>query len=171
VINPARRLRLVILDACRENPFERTMKRSIATRAIGRGLAQVEPPTGDTLIAFAAKAGSTAADGNETNSLFTTALVNHLATPGLDVRLALGLVRDEVMARTNHKQETGSLVLRQVGGYRAGEIAVHRFLSSPHVTPRGGGPNGIGLRGAADWRGQRITHSTRCRVDQLVLDD
>jgi len=56
-IEPTRRLRLVILDACRDNPFLKTMKRTIASRSIGRGLAKVEPAISDTLIAFAAKAG------------------------------------------------------------------------------------------------------------------
>jgi hypothetical protein len=105
MIAPARRLRLVILDACRDNPFLKTMKRTLADRAIGRGLARVEPTTPDTLIAFAAKAGSTAIDGEGTNSPFTSALLAHLAAPGLDVRLALGLVRDEVLAKTRRKQE------------------------------------------------------------------
>src|SRR5688572_27023035 len=43
VIDPAKRLRLVILDACRDNPFAKTMKRTIATRSVSRGLAKVEP--------------------------------------------------------------------------------------------------------------------------------
>src|SRR6478609_6988669 len=55
VIEPAKQLRLVILDACRDNPFGKTMKRTIASRAIGRGLAKVEPTSPNTLIAFAAK--------------------------------------------------------------------------------------------------------------------
>ena len=98
-IEPARRLRLVILDACRDNPFAKTMKRSIATRSVGRGLAKVEPTASDTLVAFAAKAGSVATDGDGADSPFTTALVKHLTTPGLDLRLALGKVRDDVLTR------------------------------------------------------------------------
>jgi len=105
VIEPARRLRLVILDACRENPFVKTMKRTITKRAIGRGLASVEPTLSDTLIAFAAKAGSTAEEGNGLHSPFTTALLRHLVTPGLDVRLAFGKVRDDVMRETSYRQE------------------------------------------------------------------
>lgn len=105
VLEPAKRLRLVILDACRDNPFARTMKRTIASRSVGRGLAKIEPMTSDTLIAFAAKAGSTAADGEGSHSPFTTALLNHLASPGLDLRLALGRVRDEVLASTGRNQE------------------------------------------------------------------
>src|ERR1700742_791446 len=55
VIEPARQLRLIILDACRDNPFAKTMKHAVASRAIDRGLAKVEPMSPNTLIAFAAK--------------------------------------------------------------------------------------------------------------------
>jgi hypothetical protein len=54
-IEPAKQLRLVILDACRDNPFAKTMKRTIGSRAIGRGLAKVEPSSPNAMIAFAAK--------------------------------------------------------------------------------------------------------------------
>ncbi len=104
LIEPAKRLRLIILDACRDNPFTRSMRRSVGKRSIGRGLAQVEP-TSDTLIGFAAKAGSTAEDGQGSNSPYTSALLKHLTTPGLDVQLALRRVRDEVLKSTNGKQE------------------------------------------------------------------
>src|ERR1700681_1264660 len=104
-IEPARQLRLIILDACRENPFSQSMKRTLATRGISRGLARVDPMTPNTLIAFAAKAGSTADDGNGKHSPFTTSILNHLTTPGLDLRKAFGIIRDEVMAATNNKQE------------------------------------------------------------------
>ena len=63
-IEPAKRLRLVILDACRDNPFAKSMKRTIASRAIGQGLAKIEPTSPNMLIAYSAKAGSTAADGD-----------------------------------------------------------------------------------------------------------
>jgi uncharacterized caspase-like protein len=104
-IEPARQLRLVILDACRDNPFARIMKRSIASRAIGRGLAKIEPTSPNTLIAYSAKAGSTALDGDDKNSPFTMALAKHLTTPGLDVRRAFGFVRDDVLKTTSNKQE------------------------------------------------------------------
>jgi uncharacterized caspase-like protein len=117
VIEPVKRLRLVILDACRDNPFARNMKRTIASRAIGRGLARVEPITSDTLIAFAAKAGSTAADGKGQHSPFTSALIKHIATPGLDLRIAFGRVRDEVLKTTDNKQEP--FVYGSLGGANA----------------------------------------------------
>src|SRR5260221_9503075 len=104
-IEPAKQLRLVILDACRDNPFAKNMKRTVASRAIGQGLAKIEPTSPNVLIAYSAKAGSTAADGDGTNSPFTTALAHHLTTPGLDVRRAFGFVRDEVLKTTNNRQE------------------------------------------------------------------
>jgi formylglycine-generating enzyme required for sulfatase activity len=102
-IEPARRLRLVILDACRNNPFIGSMQRG--TRSVGRGLVRVDPPAADTLVAFAAKEGTVADDGLGKHSPFTAALLKHLTTPGLDIRLALGEVRDEVRAATQRKQE------------------------------------------------------------------
>ena len=104
-IEPAKRLRLVILDACRDNPFSKNMKRTVASRAIGQGLAKIEPTSPNMLIAYSAKAGSTAADGDGKNSPFTTALAKHLTTPGLDVRRAFGFVRDDVLKNTGNRQE------------------------------------------------------------------
>ncbi|HET9817096.1 MAG TPA: caspase family protein, partial [Xanthobacteraceae bacterium] len=104
-VEPAKKLRLVILDACRDNPFAKTMKRTVATRAIGQGLAKIEPNSPNLLIAYSAKAGSTAADGDGKNSPFTSALSRHITTPGLDVRRAFGYVRDDVLKTTNNRQE------------------------------------------------------------------
>ena len=74
-LEPARRFRLVILDACRDNPFARRCSARSATRAVTNGLAKIEPTSTDTLIAYAAKAGSTAEDGTGDHSPFTTALL------------------------------------------------------------------------------------------------
>ncbi len=104
-LDGARRLKLVILDACRDNPFATSMKRTVASRAIGRGLAKVEPSMSDTLIAFAARAGAVASDGDGQNSPFAAALVRNIAEPGLDLRIAFGRVRDEVLKATNNRQE------------------------------------------------------------------
>ncbi|WP_167767495.1 caspase family protein [Bradyrhizobium frederickii] len=104
-VEPAKQLRLIILDACRDNPFAKSMKRTLASRAIGRGLAKVEPTSPNTMIAFAAKAGSTASDGDSRNSPFAAALVEHLPKPGLDLRKAFGFVRDDVLKGTGYKQE------------------------------------------------------------------
>ena len=104
-VEPAKQLRLIILDACRDNPFISRMERSLAVRALTGGLAPVEPNHGNTLIAYAAKGGSVSYDGDGPNSPFTTALVKHITEPGLDIRIALGRVRDEVLKMTANKQE------------------------------------------------------------------
>jgi uncharacterized caspase-like protein len=106
-VDSAKQLRLVILDACRDNPFVTTMKRqrTASLRGMSGGLGKVEPTSSGTLIAYAAKAGSTADDGLGEHSPFTVALLKHLTQPGLDIRLALGRVRDEVMKITNQRQE------------------------------------------------------------------
>jgi hypothetical protein len=117
----AKRLRLVMLDACRDNPFVGTMRRErkMATRAVTAGLGKVEPTSTDTLIAYAAKAGSTADDGDGQHSPFTTAVLKNLTIPGLDVRLAFGRVRDEVLKITANRQEP--FVYGSLGG---GNIAL-----------------------------------------------
>jgi uncharacterized caspase-like protein len=103
----AKKLRVVILDACRDNPYAGKMRREsrAALRAVSSGLGKVEPSSTDTLIAYAAKAGSTAEDGERDHSPFTAALLKHLTVPGLDLRLAFGRVKDEVMKATNNRQE------------------------------------------------------------------
>jgi uncharacterized caspase-like protein len=104
-LDSVKRLKLIILDACRDNPFATTMKRSVASRSVGRGLGKIEPAMSDTLIAFAAKAGAVASDGDGQNSPFATALVKYIAEPGLDLRLAFGRVRDDVLKNTSNRQE------------------------------------------------------------------
>jgi len=131
-IEPAKKLRLVILDACRDNPFARTMKRTVASRAIGQGLAKVEPTSPNVLIAYSAKAGSTAADGDGQNSPFTAALSHHLTKPGLDVRRAFGFVRDEVLKTTNNRQEP--FVYGSLGGEDVPLVPAPRPAAAP-ATP------------------------------------
>ena len=97
-------MRLVILDACRENPFATSMTKTSATRSIGRGLAQVEPETG-TLVAYSAKAGQVALDGDGENSPYVIALTNRIRSPGLEIGKLFRLVRDDVLAETGKAQE------------------------------------------------------------------
>jgi tetratricopeptide (TPR) repeat protein len=103
-VEAARKLRLVILDACRDNPFARQMRRTVASRSIGRGLGRVEPE-GGTLVAYSAKHGEVALDGEGTNSPFVMALVKRLPTPGMEINKLFRVVRDDVMAATERKQE------------------------------------------------------------------
>jgi uncharacterized caspase-like protein len=137
-VEPAKQLRLVILDACRDNPFARNMKHSMASRSIGRGLARVEPTSTNTLIAYSAKAGSTAQDGDGKNSPFTTALSQHLTTPGLDVRKAFGFVRDDVLRSTGNRQEP--FVYGSLGGNDVPLVPARAAPAQPLATPQAATP-------------------------------
>ena len=98
-------LRLVILDACRNNPLARSMQRTSATRTVSGGSFGDlnEDLLGDeTLVAYAA-AGTTAADGRGRNSPYTAALLSHLETP-LEIGLLFRRVRAAVLASTNGAQ-------------------------------------------------------------------
>ena len=135
MLEPVNRLRLIILDACRENPFVRSMSRTVATRSINRGLAEIGPTTPDTLVAFAAKAGSTAEDGTGAHSPFTAALLNNLTIPGLDVGLALRRVRDQVMKDTGGKQEP--FIYGSLGGSL---VALKPASAAPPVAAQAAAP-------------------------------
>ena len=104
-VETARKLRLVILDACRNNPFVARMVRTAGLkRSIGRGLAPLEPE-GGVLVAYSAKHGTTAEDGEGANSPFAKALVTYLEEPGLEIQFLFRKVRDRVLAETGGTQE------------------------------------------------------------------
>ena len=98
------KLGLVILDACRNNPFAAKMKQATRTRAVTRGLVQVEP-NANVLVAYAARDGTLAADGEGRHSPFTVALLKHIETPGLEINFLFRNVRDDVMRATNRVQQ------------------------------------------------------------------
>jgi hypothetical protein len=106
-LQSVKRLRLILLDACRDNPFpDRMRSAGVGVRALqGRGLVKPIEVGADTLVAYAAKAGSKSYDGDGPNSPYATALLRHLAEPGVDIRIALGRVRDDVLAMTGGRQE------------------------------------------------------------------
>jgi hypothetical protein len=133
-VEPAKQLRLVILDACRDNPFAKTMKRTLASRAVGRGLAKIEPASPNTMIAFAAKAGSTASDGDSKNSPYAVALIDHLPKPGLDLRRAFGFVRDDVLKSTANKQEP--YVYGSLGGNDLPLVPAKPVAAGPQADPQ-----------------------------------
>jgi len=115
-------LGLVVLDACRNNPFVAKMSRSLALRAvIGGGLGRIEP-IGNVLVAYAARDGTTALDGDGRNSPFTAALLHNIETPGVEVTFMLRNVRDDVMEVTRNEQQPfvyGSLSRKAI--YLAGQ--------------------------------------------------
>jgi hypothetical protein len=112
----AKSLGLIILDACRDNPFaptranvadinsDPTDKMPTRVRSVSKGLAPTEP-SGNVLIAFAAKDGTVANDGDGRNSPFSAALLKHIETPGLEVTFLFRRVRDDVMSATSGLQQ------------------------------------------------------------------
>src|ERR1700712_4765038 len=100
------KVKLVFLDACRDNPFAAKIKSNSATRSVsvGSGLAEMKSGEG-TLIAFATGPGQTALDGQEgTNSPFTRALIANITTPGVEIQQAMTKVRAQVNEETNKGQ-------------------------------------------------------------------
>jgi uncharacterized caspase-like protein len=100
------RVNLVFLDACRDNPLARTLARSMGgtrSAAVGQGLAKIDAGRG-TLIAFATSPSNVALDGSGRNSPFTTALLKHIKTPGLDIHRVLTRVTADVEDLTNGSQ-------------------------------------------------------------------
>jgi tetratricopeptide (TPR) repeat protein len=100
------RVNMVILDACRNNPFERSF------RSASRGLAQMQSPSG-TLIAFATEPGNVALDGEGKNGVYTEQLLANIKTPGIDVGRMFRRVRAGVIKVTQEQQipwESSSLI-------------------------------------------------------------
>jgi tetratricopeptide (TPR) repeat protein len=117
-VDSAKKLKLILLDACRNNPFTQMRRTSApdavaatstgagttSTRSIGRGLGEVKV-SGATLVVYAAKHGQVALDGEGGNSPFAVAVVQRLATPDVEINKLFRLVRDDVMEATAGRQE------------------------------------------------------------------
>jgi tetratricopeptide (TPR) repeat protein len=104
-VDAASRFGLVILDACRNNPFLKRMVRAGGTtRSVGQGLGVIEPE-GNVLVAYAAKHGTFAEDGTEKHSPFTEALLRHIEEPGLEVSILFRRIRDDVRKKTERRQD------------------------------------------------------------------
>jgi tetratricopeptide (TPR) repeat protein len=103
----AKMLRLIVLDACRVNPFKDTMRRTMASRgANDRGLAAPPEAEPGTMIVYSAKDGEVAADDVDgVNSPFARAFVAELKVPGREVRRLFDNVRDDVLDATNNRQQ------------------------------------------------------------------
>jgi hypothetical protein len=119
------KVKLVFLDACRDNPFAARIRSAKATRSVSvdSGLAEMKSGEG-TLIAFATGPGQTALDGEAgTNSPFTRALLAKIATPNVEIQQAMTKVRAQVNEETNknqlpwgHTNLIGTVYLNPVAG-------------------------------------------------------
>jgi uncharacterized caspase-like protein len=122
VLQGARGARIVILDACRNNPVEDDLKRRMASiqganrdAFLTRGLSRVE--ANGLIVAYATQANDVAADGVGHNSPFATALLHNLSTPDIDLRQMLFNVQDEVDRLTGGKQRP-ELSISLVGQFK-----------------------------------------------------
>ena len=125
------RINLVILDACRDNPFARSF------RSASRGLAGMETAPRGTLVAYATSPGSTAADGTGANGLYTEQLLAAMADPGVKVEDVFKRVREGVQERSGGKQtpwEMSSIT----GNFYFSPTAEQAAL--PVASGSGGGP-------------------------------
>lgn len=107
-VSKARRVGVVILDACRENPFLEQMKVGARKRNIimNKGLPAVEPADENVLVAYATKHGLVASDGEEgrRNSPYVESLLEVIERPGIELDMLFRLVRQSVRRRTNNEQ-------------------------------------------------------------------
>jgi tetratricopeptide (TPR) repeat protein len=103
-VGGARKLRLVMLDACRDNPFAATMQNTIALKLVDKGFSDIEPSSG-FMVVYAAKHGETALDGEGTDSPFAIAVARDVREPRVEVRKLFDIVRDDVWAATKHAQQ------------------------------------------------------------------
>jgi uncharacterized caspase-like protein len=122
VLQGAPGARVVILDACRNNPVEDDLKRRLASvpganrdASLTRGFSRVA--ANGLIVAYATQANDVASDGTERNSPFAAALLHHLGTPDLDLRQMLFKVQDEVDRLTRGKQRP-ELSISLVGEYK-----------------------------------------------------
>ena len=103
-VGAARKLHLVMLDACRDNPFVAAMQRTIALKLVDKGLSNIEPGAG-FMVVYAAKHGETAQDGKGIDSPFAIAVARDVKEPHVEVRKLFDIVRDDVWNSTKHEQQ------------------------------------------------------------------
>jgi hypothetical protein len=157
-----KRVNLVFLDACRDNPLARSLARSLAagsrSTGVGQGLASIQSAVG-TMIAYATQPDNVALDGAGRNSPFTAALLRHIATPGLEVSSLMKRVRADVVQTTNQKQvpwDHSSLM---------GDVVLVPGAATPNVAapakpPPPVAPPQVALRSDAEQRPARPRSAT-----------
>ena len=108
-LSTANGVKIVLIDACRENPFKSQINSNGPTRSIGTGLVRVDPIGGNlpggVLVGYAAGEGKLALDGQGRNSPYAAALLEHLEVPGLEISKLFRKVRDQVFENTDGFQE------------------------------------------------------------------
>lgn len=104
-VGAARKVRLVMLDACRDNPFAPTMQRTLSLKLVDKGFSNIEPGAG-LMVVYAAKHGETAMDSDgSADSPFAIALARDIKQPKVEIRKLFDIVRDDVWSATKHEQQ------------------------------------------------------------------
>lgn len=129
-------LKIVLVDACRNNPFAASMSRTSATRSIGRGLGRIEPS--GVFVAYAARGGTLALDGEGRNSPFAEALLEHIEEPGLEVGRMFRKIRSRVLSLTDGYQEP----------FTYGSLPDQDIFLVPAAAPP---PDNVGVEIAVDY--------------------
>ncbi len=131
-LQQAKNLRILVLDACRDNPLADDLKRSIGTsRALSlqRGLAKIDSPQG-MIVSYATQAGRTAADGTDRNSPYTSAFLRHIEAPD-EIGVVFRRIATDVYESTQHSQ-LPELSLSLVGEFH---LTVNIALPQPPAAP------------------------------------
>jgi uncharacterized caspase-like protein len=158
------KVKLVFLDACRDNPFAAKIRSAATSRSVNvqTGLAEMKSGEG-TLIAFATGPGQTALDGRGGNSPFTRALLDNLTRPGVEIQQAMTLVRAEVNEETNkaqlpwdHTNLTGSVYLNPVAAPTLASAPATE--AAPNATAAGAAPSTASAVELEFWRSVKETN-------------
>lgn len=157
-------VRVVVLDACRNNPFANSWR--AGSRAVTRGLAGID--VDDVLVIYAAAPGQTASDGDGVNSPFAVSLAARLPEADLPLQLLGGSVRDDVLKATGGKQRP--FISASITGtpiYLAPRTPVQAAAAAPGAAPSAG-VNQAELEGIT-WRGALATDSVSAFSTYLSL--
>jgi uncharacterized caspase-like protein len=160
-LNQAKNLRILVLDACRDNPLAEDLKRSIGTTRslpLQRGLAKMDSPQG-MIVAYATQAGRTADDGRGRNSPYTAAFLKHIEARE-EIGTIFRRVSADVYAATNQRQ-LPELSLSLIGEfYLRGRAAL--------VTPQPSSPPDPCTAAEAHWREASAVGSVAAFEDHLA---
>lgn len=146
-------VRLIVLDACRNNPFGNSWK--VGTRSVSGGLAALD--IDEILVLFAAAPGQFATDGAQGNSPFATSLAKRLPQPGLAIQMLAGAVRDDVVAATGGKQrpfQNGSM-----GGTPVYLVKAQEGVAAPSQLIATAGAADPSFEDAIYWQGVSATNT------------
>jgi serine protease Do len=171
-LQQAKNLRILVLDACRDNPLAEQLKRSIGrTRAvsIGRGLAKIDSPQG-MIVAYATQSGQVAEDGRGSNSPFTSAFLKHIETPEEIGRIFRRITAD--VYETTKRTQLPELSLSLIGDFylkTPPQPAAPPVVSAPPpVAPSP--PKVLASRPPAGSDDARAIHDLTQRVSDAVVN-